>query len=78
MVSTVAPAILCQYLVKIVQQRLLLFERNCHVILDCIQATQDEVEEANGDEQLRMQLFNDGSEGPRCLVEEVEASLQRL
>jgi hypothetical protein len=46
---------------------------DCHIIFDGIQAAQDEVEEADGHQQLGVEFLDDGREGARGQVEEVEA-----
>lgn len=70
------PAINFQDLIEVSQNRLLLLDRDGHVILDCVKSAQDEVEQCHGDKELRVQLHNDGRETAARQGKEVEASLE--
>ena len=77
-VAVEGPAVLLEEVLEAAQQGLLGLERDGGVILDGVEAAQDEVEDADGDEQLGMQLLDDGAEAATGLFKEFEADLLRL
>jgi hypothetical protein len=70
------PSVLLQKVVEVPQNWLLLRQWYCHVILHCVEAAQNQVEERNGNEKLGVQFQNDGRETSASLGKEVEASLE--
>lgn len=77
-IAVKVPSFIVKVLVELAKHGLLSREGNGHVILDGIQTSQDEVEQADGDQQFRVQLLNDGGEGARRELEQAEALLQVL
>jgi hypothetical protein len=69
------PAILLHGVVEVSQKRNLLVKGDGHVILNCVEASQDNVEKSDGDKKLMVKLLDDGSEASTCQVEEAEAFL---
>ena len=55
------------------EQGFLSRKREGWIVFDGVEATQDEVEDADGDEQLGMDLLDDGAEAATGLIEEAEA-----
>ena len=55
------------------EQGLLGREREGWVVFDGVEATQDEIEDADGDKQLGMDLLDDGAEAATGLIEEAKA-----
>lgn len=72
------PAILFQEVLEATQQGFLCFQRNRRVIFDGVQPAKCEVEDADGHQQLRVELLDDGAEAPTGQVEEFEAGLLSL
>lgn len=65
-------------LIESSQQRLLLRYRNGHVILDCVESSEDQVEQADRKQEFGVELLNDSGERARCEGEETEALLHVL
>ena len=74
-VAIEGPAIPLEEVLEVAKQRLLGRKRDRGVILDGIQATQDQVEQTHGEQQLGMKFLDNGAKTPAGLVEELEAGL---
>lgn len=56
------PAILLDDVVEVTEDGLLLGQGNGHVVFDGVEAAKDEVEDGDGDEDIRVKLEDDGDE----------------
>ncbi len=55
-VAIVAPTFHLDVMLKVPQKGVLVFQRNRHIILNCIKASEDQIENCNWQEQFWMQL----------------------
>jgi hypothetical protein len=69
---------LCQDILKVSKERLLGLEGDRRVILDGVQTTEDEIEDTDGEQQLRVQLLDNRAEATAGQVQELEALLLGL
>lgn len=72
------PSVLLDDVVEVAKDGLLLRQWYRHVIFDGVKAAQDQIEDGDGDEDVRVQLQNDGHEAAAGHGQKMEASLQRL
>ena len=69
------PALFCEDVLEVPQKGLFGGQRNGGVILDGVQSTEDQIEDANRDQKFRVELLDDSTETPTGLFEEFEAKL---
>jgi len=74
-VSSEVPPILCQNILKVPEEGLLGGQRNGSVILNGVQPTEDQVENANRDQQLGVKFLDHSTETAAGLVQKLKAEL---
>lgn len=72
------PAVFLKEILEISEEGLLCLQRDGSIILNGVQAPKSQIENANGNEQFRMQFFDDSTETSTRQVEKLKAFLQRF
>ena len=70
------PSWVVENLVELAQQRLLLRYGDGHVVLNCVETSEDQVEQADRHKKLGVELLDDCCERARSELEETEALFQ--
>ena len=75
-VASEVPAVLLKDVVEVAKQGLLGVEGDGHVIFNCVETAQDQIEETDGDKELGVQFLDYGSETAAGHLEVLEALLE--